>query len=58
MDQVTDDAGKVIGAWRYDGVRDVWLAESVHQPGREHVAHSEAEAVAWIRELHAEETAG
>ncbi len=58
MDQVTDDDGRVIGAITYSQDRDVWFAESVHQPGLARVAHSEADAVAWIRELHREETAG
>ncbi len=55
MEQVTDDDGRVIGAWRYDGVRDVWLCESVHQPGREHVAYSEDDAKTWIRDTHADQ---
>jgi hypothetical protein len=50
VEQVRDGNGRVIGAWRYDGIRDVWLAESIHQPG-EHVAHSAGEAAEWIRRM-------
>jgi hypothetical protein len=53
-----DGSGRVVGAWRYDGVRDVWLCESIHQPGREHVAHSEADAIEWVRRTHADHRDG
>jgi hypothetical protein len=47
MERIYDE-DRMIGAYRYDGVRDV--AESIHQQ-RPHTTHSEAEAVAWIRNL-------
>ncbi len=49
---------RVIGSVTYVGRDDVWSAESIHQPGKPKTFHDPAAARAWIRELHADETAG
>ncbi len=58
VEQVTDDDGRVIGTVTYDGRHDHFRAESVHQPGTPKVFYTEDRARQWIRQLHAEETAG
>jgi hypothetical protein len=48
---------KVIGSVEYIGRDDVWRAQSIHQT-RPQTFHDPDRARSWIRQLHADETAG
>ncbi len=58
MELVYTDGDRVIGIVEYVGRDDVWRAESIHQPGKPVVFHASEDAVAWVRQLHCEESTG